>query len=246
MRFAPPTRLRVTVGMIAAGIVLLSLSLAGSAWASTATTTHRKHARHSSAQQKATGSMANKGRPPSRIHTLLKRMSSRKTTSRHGNQRHVASHPTSIHPTAHHSASQHAAARHGSQRHARSRHRHHAMVGQRSMDAQRATEIQQALIQAHYLNGPPTGLWDAASQAAMVKYQDDNGWQTKITPDSRALIKLGLGPKQDEGEYAAVPATSSKSSPASIGGGAGASSRLAPADSAHAAASSEMPPGTQN
>ncbi len=76
------------------------------------------------------------------------------------------------------------------------------MLGQRVMDPQRATEIQQALIQAHYLDGSPTGQWDPASQAAMEKYQTDNGWQSKITPDSRALIKLGLGPKQDEGEYA--------------------------------------------
>jgi hypothetical protein len=28
----------------------------------------------------------------------------------------------------------------------------------------------------------------------MQKLQGDMGWQTKITPDSRALIKLGLGP----------------------------------------------------
>ena len=65
------------------------------------------------------------------------------------------------------------------------------------MDSQRATEIQQALIQAHYLSGSPTGQWDADTQAAMVKYQTDNGWRTKITPDSRALIKLGLGPSKD-------------------------------------------------
>lgn len=79
------------------------------------------------------------------------------------------------------------------------------------MDPQRATEIQQALIQAHYLNGSPTGQWDANSQAAMVKYQADNGWQSKITPDSRALIKLGLGPKQDAGEYATTPTGLSQS-----------------------------------
>lgn len=70
------------------------------------------------------------------------------------------------------------------------------------MDSSRASEIQQALIKAHYLSGSPTGQWDAETQAAMMKYQNDNGWQTKITPDSRALIKLGLGPKQDAGEYA--------------------------------------------
>ena len=28
----------------------------------------------------------------------------------------------------------------------------------------------------------------------MQKYQADNGWQTKLIPDSRAIIKLGLGP----------------------------------------------------
>jgi hypothetical protein len=28
----------------------------------------------------------------------------------------------------------------------------------------------------------------------MGKLQADNGWQTKLVPDSRALIKLGLGP----------------------------------------------------
>ena len=28
----------------------------------------------------------------------------------------------------------------------------------------------------------------------MQKYQSDHGWQTKLIPDSRAIIKLGLGP----------------------------------------------------
>ena len=55
-------------------------------------------------------------------------------------------------------------------------------------------EIQQALIREKYLTGEPTGTWDARTQAALVKYQADNGWQTKVVPDSRALIKLGLGP----------------------------------------------------
>ena len=66
--------------------------------------------------------------------------------------------------------------------------------GQRSIDEQRTTEIQNALIREHYLTGEPTGQWDQASKEAMIKFQADNGWQTKITPDSRALIKLGLGP----------------------------------------------------
>jgi len=31
----------------------------------------------------------------------------------------------------------------------------------------------------------------------MQRYQADQGWQSKTTPDSRALIKLGLGPNHD-------------------------------------------------
>ena len=61
------------------------------------------------------------------------------------------------------------------------------------MPSDRATAIQQALIQKGYLTGEPTGTWDSQSVAAMQKLQAENGWQTKYTPDSRALIKLGLG-----------------------------------------------------
>jgi hypothetical protein len=69
--------------------------------------------------------------------------------------------------------------------------------GQQRMDSDRAREIQEALIREHYLQGKPTGTWDQSSQRAMVKFQADNGWQTKVIPDSRALIKLGLGPNHD-------------------------------------------------
>ena len=64
------------------------------------------------------------------------------------------------------------------------------------MPSERATEIQQALIKQGYLSGEPSGVWDSQSSAAMAKLQGDNGWQTRITPDARALIKLGLGPTQ--------------------------------------------------
>lgn len=66
--------------------------------------------------------------------------------------------------------------------------------GQQGINPERAMEIQQALIREKYLTGEPTGTWDGRTQAALVKYQGDNGWQTKVVPDSRALIKLGLGP----------------------------------------------------
>lgn len=69
--------------------------------------------------------------------------------------------------------------------------------GQQKIDPQRVQEIQQALIREHYLNGEPTGTWDSASEEAMRRFQADNGWQNKSIPDSRALIKLGLGPSTD-------------------------------------------------
>jgi hypothetical protein len=69
--------------------------------------------------------------------------------------------------------------------------------GQQAIDPARAREIQAALIREHYMDGAPSGTWDAATQAAMQKYQADQGWQSKTTPDSRALIKLGLGPSHD-------------------------------------------------
>ena len=86
---------------------------------------------------------------------------------------------------------------HASFRHARSHKSAKTIRHEAGMDPERATEIQQALIKNGYLTGEPTGIWDAQSAAAMQKLQADNGWQTKITPDSRALIKLGLGPQQD-------------------------------------------------
>jgi hypothetical protein len=66
--------------------------------------------------------------------------------------------------------------------------------GQQKIDPQRARDIQEALIREHYMEGEPSGVWDATSQKAMERYQADNGWQSKSIPDSRALIKLGLGP----------------------------------------------------
>lgn len=69
--------------------------------------------------------------------------------------------------------------------------------GQQKIDPQRARQIQDALIREHYLSGKPSGVWDASTQAAMQKYQADNGWQSKTTPDARALIKMGLGPDHD-------------------------------------------------
>ncbi|HKN72466.1 MAG TPA: peptidoglycan-binding protein, partial [Terriglobales bacterium] len=69
--------------------------------------------------------------------------------------------------------------------------------GQQAIDSDRAREIQEALIRERYMDGEPTGSWDDATQAAMQRYQADQGWQSQTTPDSRALIRLGLGPSHD-------------------------------------------------
>jgi peptidoglycan hydrolase-like protein with peptidoglycan-binding domain len=70
----------------------------------------------------------------------------------------------------------------------------HRLHGQQAIEPARVMEIQQALIRAHYLSTEANGKWDATTEAAMQKFQADQGWQTKLMPDSRALVKLGLGP----------------------------------------------------
>jgi len=88
--------------------------------------------------------------------------------------------------------------------------------GQQGIEPQRAREIQEALIREHYLSGEPNGVWDARSKAAMTRYQADNGWQAKVTPDSRALIKLGLGPTYSEKDL--YRAASSAATPSATAG----------------------------
>ena len=54
------------------------------------------------------------------------------------------------------------------------------------------------------------GCWNVPF---LVKYQGDNGWQTKVVPDSRALIKLGLGPNYSAELLNAPPKTASAGPP---------------------------------
>jgi peptidoglycan hydrolase-like protein with peptidoglycan-binding domain len=103
----------------------------------------------------------------------------------------------------------------------------HKLHGQQAIDAARVTEIQQALIREHYMSGEANGNWDAGTQAAMQKYQSDQGWQTRLMPDSRALKKLGLGPDYStainaEGASFAAPAPANTIPPAQAAGFAAA------------------------
>ncbi len=99
----------------------------------------------------------------------------------------------------------------------------HKLHGQQAIDSSRVTEIQQALIREHYMTGEANGNWDATTLAAMQKYQNDQGWQTKLMPDSRALKKLGLGPdystaiNAEGSSFAAPPPASTIPSPQAAG-----------------------------
>jgi hypothetical protein len=125
-----------------------------------------------SAQKKASHSSGK-----SATHTTTSRSRSASSTSHKAKTRRVSA-SSSSHKTRH-------------SRKSRSRR------GQQHIDAERTREIQEALIREHYLSGQPSGKWDAATEGALRRLQDENGWQSKTVPDSRALIKLGLGPNQD-------------------------------------------------
>jgi hypothetical protein len=90
----------------------------------------------------------------------------------------------------------HASVKEASMKHTKGSHLRatHEEKAPATMPAERASQIQTALIKQGYLTGEPSGRWDEQTVSAMQKLQGENGWQTKITPDSRALIKLGLGP----------------------------------------------------
>jgi hypothetical protein len=113
---------------------------------------------------------------------------------------HTTTHTPSPHNSAHPrtSAQKSATAQKGKSSRGRKGSRQVAKKrGQQAIDSARAQDIQSALIREHYMQGEPSGTWDSATQAAMQRYQADHGWQSKTTPDSRALIKLGLGPSHD-------------------------------------------------
>jgi hypothetical protein len=110
------------------------------------------------------------------------------TSAEHPASAHATTNRTSSH-TSSHTAAQKKKTSHGK--------KGSTKRGQKAIDPTRAREIQTALIREHYMQGQPSGTWDGATQAAMQRYQADHGWQSKTTPDARALIKLGLGPSHD-------------------------------------------------
>ena len=148
-----------------------------------------------------------------------------KAKKHHAPKHPEAKHEKADHPKPDHPKPQKAVAHKGphATRHSVKKSKLKRKRGQQAIDKERATQIQNALLREHYLNGAPSGAWDANTQAAMRRYQADHGWQTKEVPDSRALIQLGLGP--DHGHLLNPESAMTTEPPLH----AGANARLSPA-----------------
>jgi hypothetical protein len=163
--------------------------------------------------------------------TLASSKSAKKSASYKNSSATHGSSASGSHPstTAHHSST---ANRSKSSVHAVShkgkKSRKSSRRGQQKIDSSRTVQIQEALIKQHYLSGEPSGQWDASTDAALRRYQADNGWQNKTVPDSRALIKLGLGPSHDH-LLNPESAMTTAPEPRAPGGGKPASSAAEPA-----------------
>ena len=75
---------------------------------------------------------------------------------------------------------------------ATSRSRKYKPKGQRTIEAARVLEIQNALATAGYYKESPNGQWDDSTSKAMSAYQQDHGFRTTGKPDALSLKKLGL------------------------------------------------------
>jgi len=67
---------------------------------------------------------------------------------------------------------------------------------QSSPTPERYREIQQALSERGYYDGPVTGTWDSASVNALRRFQTDQNIDADGKLGALSLIALGLGPKR--------------------------------------------------
>ena len=75
---------------------------------------------------------------------------------------------------------------------------HHAATAPAGISPARATQIQTALIKNGYMTGEPSGVWGLRHPGRpLPNSSQKTAGQTKFVPDSRAIIKLGLGPGAD-------------------------------------------------
>jgi len=164
---------------------LSSLTLAAQTPAQTGTKTDL-----STSPKKAAPAPTGNAKQPAVAHTAAKHNSTQPSSIQHSSTQHSSGQHTSTAKRTSAQKSKSSRLKKGSKQVAKKH-------GQQAIDSDRARDIQQALIREHYLRGEPSGAWDSTTQAAMQRFQADQGWQTKTIPDSRALIKLGLGPSHD-------------------------------------------------
>jgi len=174
---------------------LLGLALGGSAlWASSVSGTAATPGTQATPATASSGSKSSAPKPPDARSSAQKSALAGKSSA-HSSRAHKTAHKSSAGKGSSHASAQRTSSARGKKGSKNSRSS--KKRGQQAIDSERATAIQEALIREHYLQGEPSGAWDSTTQAAMQKYQADQGWQSKTTPDSRALIKLGLGPSKD-------------------------------------------------
>jgi hypothetical protein len=101
---------------------------------------------------------------------------------------HRAAARTGQHQSAHHAATRHVPSKARQAAASRARRAH------LRPEPERIQEIQQALVQAGYLNATPNGRWDDQTREAMRRYQTDHGFPVTGLPEAKSLMKLGLGP----------------------------------------------------
>jgi len=63
---------------------------------------------------------------------------------------------------------------------------------------ERYAEIQQALIDRGFLEGPASGVWDRQSVEALKRFQESERLEPTGKITALSLIRLGLGPKRND------------------------------------------------
>jgi peptidoglycan hydrolase-like protein with peptidoglycan-binding domain len=82
-----------------------------------------------------------------------------------------------------------------------------------SIPTERVIEIQEALIKSGYLEGPPSGQYDGATQEAMKRFQADSGLPATGKPSAHSLSRLGVSKRSDDGYAIPIKRATEKQAP---------------------------------
>lgn len=117
-------------------------------------------------------------------------------------------------PTIRQVAAQKGKSARSSRRSVRSRRsRRVAIVPGGRIPRERVLEIQNALIARGHLEGPPSGVYDAETVAAMKRFQHAENLEVTGYPTAQALRRLGLSPGPNASVNAAGPQEASPTRP---------------------------------